>query len=118
MCENSFCVGTVGCLRKSRAPQGRNNTSPGRKALVSLGNGTRVRKGRTEGAQPLRRLSRINAVTPEHFDDPVAAYDRLAVYYADLSRRREPYLRGIEREIISRIPPSTPSLRRRRARPA
>jgi 2-polyprenyl-3-methyl-5-hydroxy-6-metoxy-1,4-benzoquinol methylase len=55
-------------------------------------------------------LSRINAVTPEHFDDPVAAYDRLAVYYADLSRRREPYLRGIEREIISRIPPRTPSL--------
>lgn len=40
----------------------------------------------------------------EHFDDPVAAYDRLAAHYADVSRRREPYLLRVEREIISRIP--------------
>jgi SAM-dependent methyltransferase len=56
------------------------------------------------------QLSRINAVNPEHFDDPVAAYDRLASYYADLSRRRELYLRGVEREIISRGPTGSRSL--------
>ena len=55
-------------------------------------------------------LARIDPVKPEHFDDPVAAYDRLAAHYADLSRRREPYLRGIEREIISRISQSSQSL--------
>jgi 2-polyprenyl-3-methyl-5-hydroxy-6-metoxy-1,4-benzoquinol methylase len=46
----------------------------------------------------------------EHFDDPVAAYDRLAAHYADLSRRRELYLRGVEREIVSRIPTGSQSL--------
>jgi SAM-dependent methyltransferase len=55
-------------------------------------------------------LSTIDIVNPEHFDDPVAAYDRLAPYYADLSRRREIYLRGVEREIISRIPKGSRSL--------
>jgi SAM-dependent methyltransferase len=49
-------------------------------------------------------------VDPEHFDDPVAAYDRLAAYYADLSHRRKAYLRGVEREIISRIPKGSRSL--------
>jgi SAM-dependent methyltransferase len=55
-------------------------------------------------------LSRINAVNPEHFDDPVAAYDRLASHYAILSSRRDLYLRGVEREIISRIPKYSLSL--------
>jgi SAM-dependent methyltransferase len=49
-------------------------------------------------------------VTPEHFDDPVAAYDRLAPHYRDLSLERELYLKGVEREIISRIPRASRSL--------
>jgi 2-polyprenyl-3-methyl-5-hydroxy-6-metoxy-1,4-benzoquinol methylase len=49
-------------------------------------------------------------VNPKHYDDPVAAYDRLAAHYADLSHRREAYLRGVEREIISRIPKGSISL--------
>ena len=55
-------------------------------------------------------LSTIDIVNPEHYDDPVAAYDRLAAHYADLSHRREAYLRGVEHEIISRIPKSSRSL--------
>jgi 2-polyprenyl-3-methyl-5-hydroxy-6-metoxy-1,4-benzoquinol methylase len=39
----------------------------------------------------------------QYFDDPVAAYSRLGPHFADLSSRREPYLRGIERRIVSRI---------------
>lgn len=46
----------------------------------------------------------------EHFEDPVAAYDRLAPHYADLSRRREPYLRSIEKIVASRVPPNSKSL--------
>lgn len=46
----------------------------------------------------------------EHFDDPVAAYDRIAAHYSELSRRRELYLRGVEREVISRIRPGSRSL--------
>lgn len=49
-------------------------------------------------------------MTCEHFDDPVAAYGRLAPHYANLSRRRELYLRGVEREIVSRIPTGCRSL--------
>ncbi len=49
-------------------------------------------------------------MTSEHFDDPVAAYDRMAPHYANLSHRRELYLCGVEREIISRIPPGHRSL--------
>jgi SAM-dependent methyltransferase len=45
-----------------------------------------------------------------HFDDPVAAYDRLAAHYAGISRRRDPYLRSVEREIISRISPRSRSI--------
>jgi 2-polyprenyl-3-methyl-5-hydroxy-6-metoxy-1,4-benzoquinol methylase len=55
-------------------------------------------------------LSTIEIVHPEHFDDPVAAYDRLPAHYADLSHRRKAYLRGVEREIISRIPKGSRSL--------
>jgi 2-polyprenyl-3-methyl-5-hydroxy-6-metoxy-1,4-benzoquinol methylase len=46
----------------------------------------------------------------EHFQDPVAAYSRLAPHYANLSRRREPYLRSIEKIIASRVPPNSKSL--------
>jgi 2-polyprenyl-3-methyl-5-hydroxy-6-metoxy-1,4-benzoquinol methylase len=47
---------------------------------------------------------------PEHFDDPVAAYDRLAAHYADLSTKRPPYLRSVENVVISRITPESQSL--------
>jgi 2-polyprenyl-3-methyl-5-hydroxy-6-metoxy-1,4-benzoquinol methylase len=46
----------------------------------------------------------------EHFQDPVAAYSQLAPHYADLSRRREPYLRSIEKIIVWRVPPNSKSL--------
>jgi SAM-dependent methyltransferase len=46
----------------------------------------------------------------ERFDDPVAAYGRLAPHYPDLSRHREPYLRSIEKIIASRVPPNSKSL--------
>ncbi len=49
-------------------------------------------------------------MTCEHFADPVAAYDRIAPHYAELSGAREPYLRSVEREIISRISPGSRSL--------
>jgi 2-polyprenyl-3-methyl-5-hydroxy-6-metoxy-1,4-benzoquinol methylase len=39
----------------------------------------------------------------QHFDDPVLAYSRLAPHYADISSRRERYLRSIEKCIVSRI---------------
>jgi SAM-dependent methyltransferase len=45
-----------------------------------------------------------------HFDDPVAAYDRLAPSYAELCRRREPYLRSIETHIVAAIPSGSRSL--------
>jgi SAM-dependent methyltransferase len=45
-----------------------------------------------------------------HFDDPVAAYSRLASHYGDLSQRREAYLRSIEKIIVSRIPKGCKSL--------
>ena len=46
----------------------------------------------------------------KHFDDPVAAYGRLAPHYADLSSSRQPYLRSIERIIASRVPPNSKAL--------
>jgi len=46
----------------------------------------------------------------EQFDDPVLAYDRLSQTYAALARRRERYLAGVEREILSRVPPGSKSL--------
>ena len=36
-------------------------------------------------------------------DDPVAAYSRLGPHFADISSRRERYLRGIEKCMVSRI---------------
>jgi SAM-dependent methyltransferase len=55
-------------------------------------------------------VTRMNSLTTEHFDDPVAAYDRLAQHYAVLSHRREAYLRGVEKIILSRIPRGRQSL--------
>src|SRR5258708_18683680 len=55
-------------------------------------------------------VTRMNALTTQHFDDPVAAYNRLAQHYARLADRREAYLRGMERIILSRIPRGTRSL--------
>jgi SAM-dependent methyltransferase len=49
-------------------------------------------------------------VTCKHFDDPVAAYDRIAGHYAELSHRRGSYLRGVEREISTRIPSGSRSV--------
>lgn len=46
----------------------------------------------------------------EHFDDPVAAYDRIGNHYAELARRRELYLRGVEDCILQRIPAGCGSL--------
>ena len=46
----------------------------------------------------------------EHYDDPVAAYERLALTYAVLRKKRDPYLRAIEREILARIPQDSRSL--------
>src|SRR5690348_7434840 len=45
-----------------------------------------------------------------HFDDPVAAYDRLAPSYKSISARRESYLRSVEKIIASRIPADSRSL--------
>jgi len=47
---------------------------------------------------------------PEHFEDPVFAYDRLAHSYAKLAQRRWPYLAGVEREIMARIPSRSASM--------
>ena len=46
----------------------------------------------------------------EHFDDPVAAYDRLGPAYAQLSQRREQYLRAVEGLIVERLPHLAASL--------
>jgi 2-polyprenyl-3-methyl-5-hydroxy-6-metoxy-1,4-benzoquinol methylase len=42
--------------------------------------------------------------------DPVAAYDRLAPYYSQFSKRRAAYLQRVEERIKSRIPPAAKSL--------
>jgi SAM-dependent methyltransferase len=55
-------------------------------------------------------VTRMNGLTTQHFDDPVAAYNRLAQHYAVLSHRRGAYLRGVEKIILSRIPRGTRSL--------
>lgn len=49
-------------------------------------------------------------MSSEYYDDPVAAYDRLAQAYSEFSRRRAAYLRGVERQIITRIPGGAQSL--------
>lgn len=58
-----------------------------------------------------QNLPYYNTCMPsEYYDDPVAAYDRLAPAYLALSKRREPYLRSIGREIVARIPSGSRSL--------
>jgi SAM-dependent methyltransferase len=52
----------------------------------------------------------MNGLSTQHFDDPVAAYDRLARHYAGLADGREAYLRGVEKIILSRIPRGSRSL--------
>jgi SAM-dependent methyltransferase len=42
-------------------------------------------------------------VETEYFDDPVAAYDRIAPEYSAFSERRKAYLRAVEDLIVSRI---------------
>jgi SAM-dependent methyltransferase len=42
-------------------------------------------------------------VETEYFDDPVAAYDRIAPEYSAFSERRKVYLRAVEDLIVSRI---------------
>jgi 2-polyprenyl-3-methyl-5-hydroxy-6-metoxy-1,4-benzoquinol methylase len=42
--------------------------------------------------------------------DPVTAYDRLAPYYSQFSRRRAAYLASVEKQIGSRIPAGATSL--------
>jgi SAM-dependent methyltransferase len=45
-----------------------------------------------------------------YFDDPVAAYDRLAVEYTAFAERRRAYLQAVEDLIVSRIPAGSGSL--------
>jgi 2-polyprenyl-3-methyl-5-hydroxy-6-metoxy-1,4-benzoquinol methylase len=45
-----------------------------------------------------------------YFDDPVAAYSRLAPHFADLRERREQYLQSIENCILSRSPNNAKAL--------
>jgi SAM-dependent methyltransferase len=49
-------------------------------------------------------------VQTEHFDDPVAAYDRLAPQYAAFANHRGAYLRAIEGLVASHIPALAGSL--------
>lgn len=46
----------------------------------------------------------------QHFDDPVAAYDKLAAEYAVFSQRRSRYLRAVENHIVLRIPVGAQSM--------
>ena len=64
--------------------------------------------GGTESNPPERPT---DTMAPKHqFDDPVAAYDRLAPHYSELSARRKAYLEAVEREIVRRIPQGANSL--------
>ena len=53
------------------------------------------------GIETLIENDRLNS--SHYFEDPVAAYSRLALHFADLSKRREHYLRSVEECIVSRI---------------
>ena len=52
----------------------------------------------------------MNRNSSQYFEDPVAAYSRLAPHYADLSSRRRRYLLGIENALVSRISVGSSSL--------
>jgi 2-polyprenyl-3-methyl-5-hydroxy-6-metoxy-1,4-benzoquinol methylase len=58
------------------------------------------------GAKPIND----SASPAQHFEDPVAAYSRLVPHYAEISRRREAYLRSIEEIIASRVQKGSKSL--------
>lgn len=49
-------------------------------------------------------------MAPQHFPDPVSAYDRLAPHYHQLCVRRKAYLEAVEALIFGRIPPQSRSL--------
>ena len=49
-------------------------------------------------------------MAPEHFPDPVSAYDRLAPHYAQLCARRKTYLDAVEHYILKRIPAGSRSV--------
>jgi SAM-dependent methyltransferase len=49
-------------------------------------------------------------VETEHFNDPVAAYDRMAPQYVAFADRRRAYLRAVEDWIVSRLPLAANSL--------
>ena len=48
--------------------------------------------------------------TDDYCEDPVLAYDRLALVYGQLAERRARYLAAVEREILARITPGRASL--------
>ena len=52
----------------------------------------------------------MNRNSNRYFEDPVAAYTLLAPHYADLSSRRERYLRAIEDAVVARVPAGSNSL--------
>jgi 2-polyprenyl-3-methyl-5-hydroxy-6-metoxy-1,4-benzoquinol methylase len=52
----------------------------------------------------------MNRNSNRYFEDPVAAYTFLAPHYADLSSRRERYLRAIEDAVVARVPAGSNSL--------
>jgi SAM-dependent methyltransferase len=56
------------------------------------------------------RVLRTAALPERHFDDPVAAYDELAPYYANFSAQRAAYLWSIEDLIVRRLPRGAKSL--------
>lgn len=47
---------------------------------------------------------------PNELLDPVAAYDRLAPYYSEFSKRRAAYLRSVDEQIAARMPVRASSL--------
>ena len=49
-------------------------------------------------------------MAPQHFRDPVSAYDHLAPHYAQLSVRRKAYLEAVEILILQRIPAGSRSV--------
>jgi SAM-dependent methyltransferase len=95
---------------KECGPEPALSLSKGRKPWVGREKRAESRRDERPAARIQSALSTIDIVIPEHFDDPVAAYDRLAAHYAELNRRRELYLHGVEREIVSRIPKGSGSL--------
>jgi len=53
---------------------------------------------------------KAHASFPHELLDPVAAYDRLAPYYSQLSNRRAAYLHSVEEQVAARTPDGAKSL--------